>query len=332
VKTSVRVGLAGAGYWGANIVRVASGMGVLAAVCDSDTGHLEQARRVAGDIRTFASYADLLRDPEIDAVVLAVPAPLHAAYALEAIAAGKDVFVEKPLALNVADAQAVAASARACGRKVFVGHLLLYHAALRAVLEKVEERAIGKVVHVRSRRLSWGKLRDSENVWWSFAPHDVALVLALFQRELPLEVNAAHAGFSQPGIADFAYADLGFTRGRTAHIEVGWLEIEKSARLDVYGTHGAITFIDSREGAHVRLTPGGVRPGVDGNELWRGPSEDVRFTPREPLEAELSAFLDWIRFDREPPTAAQDGVDVVRILALAQRSADEFSAAKGLVV
>lgn len=318
-----RIAVVGAGYWGINLVRVVAEFGALVAVCDLDAQNIARARELAPNVWATANFDELLEPARhVDAIVLAVPAPLHARYALAAIAAGKGVFVEKPLALTGVDAETIVRAAQRAGCKLFTGHLLLYHPGVRAVLDCIARGAIGEVVHVRSRRLSWGKLRAVENVWWSFAPHDVALVLAVFGNELPATVQAAQTARLRPAVADFAYADLGFANGRTAHIEVGWREVDKTARLDVFGTTGVLTFNDSREAASVRLTPGGVRDEAGGATLWRSAPSDIPFAAGEPLKAEIGAFIDWLRGGIEPPTAGSEGLDVVRVLELAQRAAE----------
>jgi predicted dehydrogenase len=318
-----RLAVVGAGYWGTNLVRVASELGVLAAVCDADPHNVDRALAVQGELLGTTVFTELLDErAAIDAIVLATPAPLHAPYALAAIAAGKDVFVEKPLALTSVDADAVVRAASLARRKVFVGHLLRYHPGVRALLASIKRGDIGDVVHVRSRRLSWGKLRAVENVWWSFAPHDVALVLAAFEGELPRSVSAAQTSSVRPGSADFAYADLCFSRGRTAHIEASWLDVEKSARLDVFGTAGVLTFEDRPTGASLRCTPAGVFVESGAPMLWRSPPVPISFEPAEPLKVELAAFVDWIMTGVEPPTDAAEGASVVRVLEMAQGAAD----------
>ncbi|MEO9264575.1 MAG: Gfo/Idh/MocA family oxidoreductase [Candidatus Baltobacteraceae bacterium] len=311
----MKVGVVGSGYWGTNLVRVCSELGVLESVCDANEAALANVALNYPDAGLEFEISSLL-ERNIDAVVIAAPAAVHAELALEAIAAGKHVFVEKPLAMSPEDASTVVRAARAGKRTLFVGHVLLYHPAVQRLIGLIREGAIGEVRHVRSRRLSLGKLRAHENVWWSFAPHDVALVLEIFE-SFPESVRGSLAGFVREQIADFAYADLEFERGRTAHIEVSWLDPDKSSRLDVFGSKGVLRLVDSRAGAELTLTPCGDRPDDHGRpELWREDSRTIDFTPAEPLAAEMRAFIDAVETGTHPLTDGEEGLRVVAVLSM----------------
>lgn len=311
----MKVGVVGSGYWGQNLVRVCAQLGVLESVCDANEAALALVGQSYPDAGLEFEMSSLL-ERDIDAVVIAAPATIHAELALEAIASGKHVFVEKPLAMSPEDAATVVRAARAGNRTLFVGHVLLYHPAVQRLIGLVREGAIGDVRHVRSRRLSLGKLRAHENVWWSFAPHDVAIVLEILE-SFPENVRGSMAGFVRPLIADFAYADLQFSNGRTAHIETSWLDPDKSSRLDVFGSKGVLRLVDSREGAEVTLTPCGDRPDQLGRpELWRDEPRRIDFTPAEPLLAELRAFVDAVENGTRPVTDGEEGLRVVQVLSM----------------
>jgi UDP-2-acetamido-3-amino-2,3-dideoxy-glucuronate N-acetyltransferase len=315
----VKIGVIGAGRWGANIIRTCAELGVLESACDANEAALAKLALDYPDAGLEFEVHSLLQR-EIDAVAIAAPAALHAELALDAIAAGKHVFVEKPLAMSTDEASMVVRAARARGVTLFVGHVLLYHPAVQRSLELIREGAIGEVRHVRSRRLSWGTLRSNENVWWSFAPHDVSLALEIFGEE-PLTVRGAERAYVQPNIADFVYADLSFTGGRSAHIEVSWLDPNKSSRLDIFGTHGVLTMIDSREGATLSLTPCGARYDDAGfPSLWREESRTIDFTPMPPLTAELRAFIDACTNGTRPVTDGENGLRVVSVLSMLGRT------------
>lgn len=311
----MKVGVIGAGYWGANLVRVCAELGILESVCDANEAAIAKVAEQYPEVGLEFDLPSLL-ERDIDAVVIAAPAPLHAELALEAIAAGKHVFVEKPLAMSADDAATVVRAARAGGRTLFVGHLLLYHPAVRRMLALIAEGAIGEVRHVRSRRLSWGRLRTQENVWWSFAPHDIALTLEIFGGA-PESVKGSMSAFVRPQIADFAYADLIFTGGRSAHIEVSWLDPDKTARLDVFGSTGVLRLMDSRAGAQLTLTPCGDTHGERGHiELWREDSREIPFGASEPLAAEMQAFIDAVTAGTRPMTDGEEGLRVVQVLSM----------------
>ena len=303
-----RLGVAGAGYWGTNLIQTAADMGVLGAVYDPEPERLIAMRWKHPDIPALREYAQLL--DAVDAVVIAAPASLHADLALTAIAARKHVFVEKPLALSVADAERIADAADRMGVRSFVGHILLYHPAVRALRDDLSRGTIGEIRHVRSRRLNLGKVRDHENVWWSFAPHDISLVLALMD-ETPQDVTGSLRSVRGVAVEDFAYADFAFSQGRSAHVEVSWLDPNRSARLDVFGTRGVLTFEDSRSGATVVRRKYEVSADL---QTTSGEPESIPFEGDRPLRIELEAFVSAIRDGAAVLTDARHGAEVVRVL------------------
>jgi UDP-2-acetamido-3-amino-2,3-dideoxy-glucuronate N-acetyltransferase len=318
--SGIRIGVVGAGYWGPNLIRNCFELGVLDSICDIYEAALGAARQMHPSVATTTQF-DTLLARQIDAVIIAAPAQFHTEMALKAIAAGKHVFVEKPLALNVEEANRIAAAARAAGVLVFVGHLLLYHPAVRKLRSLIAERVIGDVWLVRSRRLSLGKLRSHENVWWSFAPHDVALVLAIFGEE-PRAAVSAQASAKNTGISDVGYADFEFSRGRTAHVEVSWLDPERSAQLDVFGTRGVLSLADSRKGSSLTLKPFALSKDQRGAPVAiRGEEQNVDFDNEEPLRVELQAFVDSIVTGKPAETDAKQGIAVLRALSIADDAA-----------
>ncbi len=176
------LGVAGAGYWGPNLIRNCAELGILDSVCDLDESALAAVARSYPGVATTTRFEELLAR-QIQGVIIATPAQIHASMCLEAIAAGKHVFVEKPLALTVGEGEQIGRAAAQAGLVVFVGHVLLYHPAVRKLRALLAEDVIGPIWHLRSRRLSLGKLRNHESVWWSFAPHDIALMLAIMGEE-----------------------------------------------------------------------------------------------------------------------------------------------------
>lgn len=310
-----RIGVVGAGRWGMNIVRCCARMDVLAAACDSDLHPLEEIRSRYGGVRVFSDYPTMLALANLDAVVVAAPAQLHAQLAREALEAGLNVFVEKPLALSVADAQRVVDAANAAGKQLVVGHLLLYHPAVRLLMQLIERGAIGELRHLRARRLSWGRLRSHEDVWWSFAPHDVAVMLEIFGEE-PVAVTSSKSAYVRPHIADLAYADFTFSQGRSAHLEVAWLDPAKGSRLDVFGSRGVLSFVDGRDAPELLLTQcGDVLNDRGEPELWRKEAKQINVPAGEPLELELQAFCRALRGGPAPPSDGAEGLAVVRTLA-----------------
>lgn len=315
MSDGIMLGIAGAGKWGANHVTTAADMGVLGAICDADATLLGNLWSRYPDAKVTTRFDDMLSMP-VDAIVIATPAQTHAELALKAIEAGKHVFVEKPLALTVEDAQSVAAAAKLRGVKAFVGHLILYQPGVRAVLERVRSGSIGEVLHIRARRASYGRLRYIEDVWWSFAPHDVAAMLAIMGDE-PVEASIVRHAYVTPGIADFAYADFKFSGERSAHIESTWLDPGKGAALDVFGTKRTLSLRDVRGKATLLVVSCGAKRSADGRaELWRGDETVLEFDAGEPLRTELETFIGMILRSESVPSDAEAGIKVVRALSM----------------
>lgn len=320
-----RLSLISVDGWGKNLVRHCAELGVLAGVYD-DNSTIDELSRLQPDIRRYDSIGDLY-DAPCDAIVIAAPAHLHAPLALQAISAKKCVFVEKFLAVSVADGNRIAEAAEQAGVQVFVGHALLYHSGVRKLRTLVGQGAVGRVWHVRTRRLSLGKLRHHESVWWSFAPNDVALVLSVFGEE-PERVSAAQAGWLTPRIPDTAYADFQFPRGRSAHVEVGWLDPHSTFRIDVFGTEGVLTLEESRDESRLSISACGARPDEHGVlQTWRGEERDIPIPSSDPLREELVAFLTSIRFGISAETDAKQGVAVLRALSMADEASSHPQAA-----
>lgn len=315
----LRLGVAGAGRWGRNIIRTASELGFLAAVCDSNAASLEALRATAPTVACFTDFDEMLSQGGLDAVAIAAPAQLHASLARRAIDAGlQGVFVEKPLALSVEEAILVVESARAHGTVLAVGHLLLYHPAVRSMLHSISRGEIGTVRHFRSRRLGWGTLRAHEDVWWSFAPHDLSVMLAVMSEE-PAGGNTRGSAFVRPHIADIVYADYTFSGGRTAHVEVGWIDPFRSARIDVFGSQGVLSLSDREGATALTLWPCGDRLNTSGEpELWSAQPKSIPFSTEPPLKIELQAFADAVSGGPDTPTNGEQALAVVRALALAQ--------------
>jgi len=323
---NLRLGVAGAGYWGPNLIRNCAELGILDSVCDLDESALAAVVRSYPGVATTTQFEELLAR-QVQGVIIATPAHLHASMCLEAIAAGKHVFVEKPLALTVSEGEQIAQAAAHTGLIVFVGHVLIYHPAVRKLRALLAEDVIGPIWHLRSRRLSLGKLRNHESVWWSFAPHDIALMLAIMGEE-PRSVLSAQTASTIAEISDVAYADFQFSNNRSAHIEVCWLDPEKSARLDVFGAHGVITLKDARAGTALTVSPYAVSTSERGHRsVARGEQREIQVDGGEPLREEMLAFVDAVSMGKQPQTSVQQGVAVLRALSMADAARERSNSA-----
>ena len=316
-ESNVRVAQVGCGYWGKNLVRNFAEIGALAAVSDD---HAETAAKMSADYGVPSlSWAEILADSAIGAVSLATPAGLHADMALAAIAAGKHVFVEKPLALNSADAERVLTAAADAGRIVMVGHLLQYHAIFRRVRQLVADGEIGLIQYIFSNRMSLGRFRTEENVLWSFAPHDVSMVLALVGEE-PRHVSAQGAAFVTPGIADWVTMQLAFPGGARGHIQTSWASPYKEQRLVVIGSDAMLIFDDSEPDWNRKLAL--YRHGIDRSGHVPVPhkadAEYLNVARDEPLKTECLHFVERAATGQAPLTDGEEGLRVLKVLERAE--------------
>lgn len=313
----IRVAQVGCGYWGKNLVRNFAEIGALAAVVDNDAGLAAKASEAHGV--PIRSFEDVLADPAIDGIGLATPAVTHAKLAIAALNAGKHVFVEKPVALSSADAQAVQAVAEQKGLTLMVGHLLQYHPIFLALKDLVAAGTLGSLRYVYSNRMSLGKFRTEENVLWSFAPHDLSMVLALVGEE-PVQVTAQGAGFITPGIHDWSTVQLAFPSGVRGHVQTSWLHPFKEQRLVVIGDKAMAVFEDSQPDWDKRLAvyAHGVDTTGPAPSPIAAPAEYITVERREPLRDECQHFVDCIRTGTVPRTDGAEGIRVLKVLEQAQ--------------
>src|SRR5687767_4639312 len=231
MTTSPSVAVFGCGYWGQNLVRNFYQLGALRLVCDPAQKGRTRAAELAPGVETSESFDQVFTRKDIQAVVLATPAETHRHLALKALNAGFDVLVEKPLALTFQEGIEMKRAAELNGRILMVGHLLEYHPAVLKLREMVAKGDLGKVNYVYSNRLNFGKIRIEENALWSFAPHDVAVILRLFG-SLPIEVTCVGGSYLTPNLADATVSCLHFAGGQRAHIFVSWLNPFKEQKLE----------------------------------------------------------------------------------------------------
>lgn len=311
----------GCGYWGRNLVRNFAGLGALAAVCDCD----EQAARSHADkYRVEALSLDsVLEDDSLETVAIATPAVTHAGLVEKALNAGKHVFVEKPLALKIGDAEKLRRLAEETGRVLMVGHLLQYHSAFLELGRLVREGRLGSLQYVSSHRLNLGKIRREENILWSFAPHDISMILSLMNG-LPEKVTAVSSSFIDPKVADITTSHLEFPGGRSAHIFVSWLHPYKEQKLVVSGDRCMAVFDDTEDWAgKLKLYAHSIEWKHDMPVPSKAMAENIPISENEPLQAELEHFLDCVTGSVSCRTGAGEAINVLRVLDASERSARE---------
>jgi len=313
----VPVAVVGCGRWGRNHARNLADLGALELVCDPDPG-----AEVPAGVRRTDRFEEVLADPEVRAVVLATPASMHATMGLALIEAGKDVLIEKPLALSYDEGRRLVDAAESAGAVLMVGHILEYHPAVEALRDLVAGDELGELRYLYSNRLNLGTVRTVENILWSFAPHDVAVMNALVGAE-PVEVSAAGGAYLQEGIADVTVTNFLYPDGVRAHVFVSWLHPFKEHRLVVVGDRKMAVFADTEPDETLRIYDRGVDV-RDGVPIAREASEVTIDVPKaEPMRAELLHFLSCV-VERTPPrTGGERGLSVLRVLEACQRSLDE---------
>ncbi len=310
-----QVAIVGAGYWGRNLVRDFHALGAAKFVLDANPLQVEAMLKAHPGLRAAASFQELLADPQVAALVLATPAETHFRLAEEALKAGKHVFVEKPLALDLAEGRRLAQLAEERGLVLMVDHLLRSHPAYLELERLVAEGALGRVLHIHSRRRSFGKLRTEEDVLWSFAPHDLSMILGLMG-QLPEKVSASGGAWISPGLADEVEAGLFFRDGRTARVSVCWLNPVKEQRLMVVGTEKMAVFDDTLPWPEkLKLYPHRVSWAQRRPTAESGPAQPVVLEEASPLTAQCRAFLQAISGGPAPRTDGREGLRVLTLLS-----------------
>ncbi len=315
---SRNVAVLGCGYWGKNLVRVFSELGVLRAVCDVDPKRFETLKLQGDPPRFVNELSQVLDDQEIKAVAVATPAATHYDVVKRCLEAGKDVFVEKPLALNVQQGAALVELAKQRSRILMVGHILLYHPAIIKLRQLIQEGQLGRLLYCYSNRLNMGLIRTEENILWSFAPHDISVLLHLLGEE-PVSVDAEGQSYLTPGVVDVTLSRLKFKSGVTAHIYVSWLHPVKEQRLVIVGSEKMAIFDDTAEKKLV-LYPHRVDWQGRVPKALKADAVVIELEKAEPLKEECRHFLDCVATRRSPLSDGQEGLRVLRVLDASQRS------------
>ena len=317
------IAVIGAGHWGTNLVRNFSSLRSLVAVSELNSERRSELAHQYPNLRLVTDPEVIFHDATVRAVAIATPAASHGGLVEQALDAGKHVFVEKPLCLDLDQAARLKASAEGKNLVLMVGHLLLYHPGFLALRDRVVSGDLGPLRYIYSNRLSLGKIRREESALWSFAPHDISMILQLMGG-LPESVSANGGHFLSDGVADTTISHMNFPGGAQAHIFVSWLHPYKDQRLVVIGERAMAVFNDVAPGPE-KLLLYRHEAGWDGDVpvVNKADAEPVPYAEDEPLRLECQAFLSAVAGGPRPPSDASEGINVLKVLDACQRSIAE---------
>lgn len=315
---AANIAVIGCGYWGKNVVRTFHSLGALRWVCDVRAQVAEDVRAKYG-VRTTASVTEVLSDPEVGGVAIAAPAAQHYTLVKQALEAGKNVLVEKPLALHLAEGRQLAEIAQSRAQVLMVGHILQYHPAILKLKELITAGDLGRIKYIYSSRLNLGKLRAEENILWSFAPHDISAVLYLLE-EMPIRISSHGGTYVDARVTDTTLSTCQFASGVNVHIFVSWLHPFKEQKLTIVGGKRMAVFDDVQPERKLVL----YSHRIDWVERMPVARTDqgqvVPIAQAEPLRLECEHFLECIRDGRKPRTDAAGALQVLEVLDACERS------------
>jgi predicted dehydrogenase len=326
----VKVAVIGLGYWGPNLVRNLRSTEALPDIvaCDVDEARVKAVIRQYPGTKGATDYADVLSDPEVDAVVIATPVGTHAALSVMALDAGKSVLVEKPFATSEVEARGLVKMAMDRGLLVMAGHTFLYSPPVLAVRRLIEDGAVGEPLYVQSSRVNLGIHRSDVSVIWDLAPHDLS-ILQVWLNEAPIRVAAHGRSTYRHGQTDVAFVDLEFPSGCVANLHLSWLAPTKVRRMTLVGTKRMVVYEDTHSEEPVKIYDKGVNlpvPEDFGQYRLTYRTGDIispRIDPLEPLRLELEEFLGRVARGETPDHREQTAISIVTTLERAAWSLAE---------
>lgn len=323
VNDKMCIAVVGSGYWGKNLVRNFHALGVLRLICDKNEVILGKFQEEYPGVDISLSLSEALRRDDVHAIALATPAETHFAIAREALLAGKHVYVEKPLVLDEDHGRELIDLAREKGLVLMVGHLLQYHPAFITLKRMAAAGELGRINYIYSHRLNLGKIRREENILWSFAPHDISMILSL-AGEMPESVQTTGGYYLHSKIADVTTTHLEFSTGLKAHIFVSWLHPFKEQKLVVVGEKQMVVFDDTKPwGEKLLAYPHQIKWENGMPVPAKAEATKIAVEQGEPLRQECQHFIDCIAGGKTPITDGREGLDVLRVLNASQRSLDQ---------
>jgi len=313
------IGVIGGGYWGKNLVRNFYELNVLHTICDIDPQRLRELGEKYPETVLAHDHKDIFKNSDIDAVAIAAPAALHYRLTKEALLSGKDVFVEKPLALHYAEGEELVELAQENAKILMVGHILEYHPAIVKLKNMVSEGEFGNLKYIYSNRLNLGRFRTEENILWSFAPHDISVILNLLG-EMPDEVSAHGANYLDPNVTDVTVTTLGFPSGVKAHIFVSWLHPYKEQKLVVIGGKKMAMFDNVNSKGKMYVYDHKI-DWIDRIPVPRPEDAEIlELADKEPLRSECEHYIECLTSRKTPNTDGRSGLQVLKVLDACQES------------
>ena len=318
-----KIALIGCGMWGRNIARNLAGLGALNCVHDAiEERGVSFASQFDSSYRTLEAILD---DTAINGIMIASNASTHKELAIKALQAGKQVFIEKPMALTLADAQVIADTVDKTDNQVMVGHLIRYHPAFQTLQQQITSGAVGKVKHIQANRLAMGRIRNSESVLFDLCPHDLSLILALTDG-LPDSVICHGVSHISENVVDILSTALGFANGVSAHMQTSWLSPYKEHRLTVTGENGSLVFDDTKPWTEkLVLYQDQITQTGDLFLIERASPLALSVPESEPLRDEVSAFIRLCDEGLLPPTNVHEALNVQKVLEAMQTQLQDLN-------
>ncbi|MDC3166236.1 Gfo/Idh/MocA family oxidoreductase [Candidatus Marinimicrobia bacterium] len=310
-----KICVVGAGYWGQNHIKTLSKLNSLGGIVDLDKETLNKTAKHYPGIKHHLKIRDAL-DVDYDGFVVATPAQTHLEIAEKIIKSQKNLLIEKPMTLCIEDAKKIVNLAEKFNVNVIVGHLLLFHPAIKKIKKMIVDKEIGDLQYIYSNRLNLGKVRTEENVFWSFAPHDIA-VFQYLTGSIPDKINATGSAFLQEGIPDSTLTQLEYKSGVKGHIFVSWLHPFKEHRLIVIGSKAMISYEDSLDDKPLKFYSKKIDFDSGFPKKIDGPVDVVSFKGEMPLELELKYFIRQLSGEKISKSNVYDGYEVVKTLVKA---------------
>ncbi len=308
-----KICVVGCGYWGKNHISTLHEIGYLGGIVDSDTTLLSNFSKKYPNILTYQNLAEAISNENFSGFVVATPSSTHFKIAQKIIDHGKHVLVEKPLALNVDDAKTLVLLAKKRKVNLMVGHVLLFHPAIKKIKKLIKNNKIGKLQYIYSNRLNLGQVRTEESAFWSLAPHDISL-FQYFTESLPVNINAFGGDFLQKDIHDTTITMLDYPNNVKGHIFVSWLHPFKEHRLVVIGSEGMLSFEDSLANSPLKFYDKKFQIDKHVPEKIDGPVQDISYENKLPLTLELEYFINHLNGNNLKISNGKSGLEVIEIL------------------